>query len=60
LELGVLVQADESVMAVIKSEDSKAGHRYIVEELDSQTCMVNADRLPELEAKVKEVSLFDS
>jgi hypothetical protein len=43
-------------MAVIKSEDAKAGHKYIVEELDSQTCMVNADRLPELEAKVKEVS----
>jgi hypothetical protein len=47
-------------MAVIKKLNMDEQSKYILEELDSESCMVSPEKLPELERKVKEVGLFDS
>jgi hypothetical protein len=57
---GVLIQADESVMAVIKKLNTDEQSKYILEELDSESCMVSPEKLPELERKVKEVGFLVS
>jgi hypothetical protein len=53
--LGVLVQADESVMAIIKAID-KDRSGFILQELDMQTCLIQPDKIEELERLVKAVS----
>jgi len=49
---GVLVQADESVMAIIKTIDNER-KGFILQELDEQTCLVQPDKIDELERLVK-------
>jgi DNA-binding LytR/AlgR family response regulator len=53
----VLVQADESIIAIIKKIDKEANGLYILEELDSETCLVSHDKQDELQRRVKEVGL---
>jgi hypothetical protein len=54
---GVLVQADESVMAIIKSIDNDR-KGFILQELDEGACLVQPDKLAELERLVKAVCPF--
>jgi hypothetical protein len=51
---GVLVQADESVMAIIKAIDGERSG-FILDQLDEQTCLVQPDKVEELERLVKAV-----
>lgn len=52
---GVLVQADESIMAIIKKTNDQNNHMYILEDLGDKACLVKAEVLAELEYKVKQV-----
>ena len=53
---GVLIQADESVMAIIYALDKQEGGRLVLDALDPETCLVKQEQLESLERKVKEVS----
>lgn len=53
--LGVLVQCDESIMAIILKIDAENKHSYITERLDDETCLVQASKLNELKARLNEV-----
>lgn len=48
------MQADESVMAIIKTIDNER-KGFILQELDEQTCLVSPDKIGELERLVKAV-----
>ena len=53
--IGTLVQVDESIMAIIKNIDNDTKNQIIIQDLDSETCLINDDKLPELQRKLKEV-----
>lgn len=42
-------------MAIIKDIDNKSNNQIILQDLDSETCLINDDKLPELQQKLKEV-----
>jgi TFIIH basal transcription factor complex TTD-A subunit len=52
---GVLVQCDESIMAIILKIDAEHSHSFIMETFDDETCLVSSAKLNELKAKLKEV-----
>jgi TFIIH basal transcription factor complex TTD-A subunit len=52
---GVLIQCDESIMAVIRKIDN-AKNDFIIEELDDETCLIKENKLEELKQRLKEVS----
>jgi len=53
---GVLVQADESVMAIIKKIDAERPmDRIIIHNLGDEACVVKPDKLAELESRVKKI-----
>lgn len=54
---GVLVEADESVMAIIKTIDNER-KGFILQELDEGTCLVQPEKIEELERLVKTVRAF--
>lgn len=54
-QLGVLVQCDESIKAIIEKLDKDHGHVYILESLDDTTLLCAAGKILELKAKLKEV-----
>lgn len=53
---GVLIQCDESIMAIILKIDSESNHAFIMETLDDETCLVQAKKLIELQARLKDVT----
>ncbi|KAF2404047.1 RNA polymerase II transcription factor B subunit 5 [Trichodelitschia bisporula] len=50
---GVLVQCDESIMAIIRKID-EGRNEFIIEDLDSGTCLVKEGKLAELKRRLKE------
>ncbi len=52
---GVLVQCDESIMAIILKIDAETKPGYIMETLDDETCLVQASKLNELKTRLNEV-----
>jgi len=54
---GVLIQCDESIMAIIIDIDSKNKNIYILETLDSETCLVQGSKLHDLKVKLNEVCI---
>jgi TFIIH basal transcription factor complex TTD-A subunit len=52
---GVLVQCDESIMAIILKIDTQHQHSFIMETFDDETCLVSAARINDLKAKLHEV-----
>jgi hypothetical protein len=52
---GVLVQCDESIMAIILKIDDETKPGYIMERLDDETCLVQASKLNELKIRLNEV-----
>jgi TFIIH basal transcription factor complex TTD-A subunit len=52
---GVLVQCDESIMAIILKIDAETKPGYIMERLDDETCLVQASKLNELKTRLNEV-----
>lgn len=54
--IGILVTADESIMAIIKKINEQNGHRYILEDLGDKNCLIKDGTLEALEAQVKAVS----
>lgn len=57
LLIGILVTADESIMAIIKKINEQNGHRYILEDLGDKNCLIKEGTLEALEAQVKAVGL---
>ncbi len=57
--LGVLVECDPSIKAIIVKLDAESGHKegYIIEELDDQHVVVKENRLTELKMKLDDVSI---
>ena len=55
LQLGVLVECDPSIKAIILKIDSEH-HDYIVEDLDDQTLVVKESKLRDLKSKLELVS----
>ena len=53
---GVLVQCDESIMAIIQKIDADNKHAYIMETLDDETCLVQASKLAELKTRLNDVN----
>jgi TFIIH basal transcription factor complex TTD-A subunit len=53
---GMLVQCDESIMAIIIDIDNKNKNAFIMETLDDETCLVQANKLNELKARLNEAS----
>ena len=53
---GMLVQCDESIMAIIIDIDNKNKNAFIMEALDDETCLVQANKLNELKARLNEAS----
>jgi TFIIH basal transcription factor complex TTD-A subunit len=53
---GVLVQCDESIMAIIIDIDNRNRNAFIMETLDDETCLVQASKLNELKARLNEAS----
>jgi Transcription factor TFIIH complex subunit Tfb5 len=51
---GALLQCDPPQMAVLRSIDTKAGHIYIIEEIDDRTCLVSENKVDEVKRLVKE------
>jgi len=41
-------------MAIIKNIDNDTKNQIIIQDLDSETCLINDDKLPELQRKLKE------
>jgi len=54
---GVLVQCDESIMAILIDIDNKNGNNFILETLDSETCLVQASKLNDLKIRLTDVSV---
>lgn len=54
-EIGVLVECDPSIKAIILKIDSKF-HDIVIEDLDDSTLMVKESKLAELKAKLESVS----
>jgi TFIIH basal transcription factor complex TTD-A subunit len=54
---GVLIQCDESIMAIILKIDSEHNHAFVMETLDDETCMIQSSKLNELKARLKDVSI---
>ncbi|KAE9961477.1 hypothetical protein BLS_002003 [Venturia inaequalis] len=52
---GILVTADESIMAIIKKINEQNGHRYILEDLGDKNCLIKDGTLEALEAQVKAI-----
>jgi transcription factor TFIIH complex subunit Tfb5 len=52
---GVLVHCDESIMAIILDIDNKNGNVFVMETLDDENCLVQASKLNELKARLREV-----
>lgn len=42
-------------MAIIKDIDNKSNNQIIIQDLDGETCLINDEKLPELQQKLKEV-----
>jgi TFIIH basal transcription factor complex TTD-A subunit len=55
---GVLVQCDESIMAIIIDIDNKNNNIFILEILDSETCLVQASKLNDLKIRLTDVSIY--
>ena len=51
----VLIQCDESIMAIIRDID-KDRNDFIIEDLDDETCLIKENKLPELKQRLKEVT----
>lgn len=49
------MQVDESIMAIIKTIDNEMKNQIIIQDLDSETCLINEDKLHELQLRLKEV-----
>ncbi|EOD49612.1 putative RNA polymerase II transcription factor b subunit 5 [Neofusicoccum parvum] len=54
---GILVQCDESIKTIIVKIDSEHND-FIIEDLDDETLVVKAEKLPELKRRLNEVSDF--
>ncbi|QDS67882.1 hypothetical protein FKW77_008044 [Venturia effusa] len=52
---GILVTADESIMAIIKKVNEQNGRRFILEDLGDKNCLVKDGTLEALEAEVKRI-----
>ncbi|KAL1634116.1 TFIIH complex subunit tfb5 [Neofusicoccum ribis] len=52
---GILVQCDESIKTIIVKIDSEHND-FIIEDLDDETLVVKAEKLPELKRRLNEVS----
>ncbi|TID16470.1 RNA polymerase II transcription factor B subunit 5 [Venturia nashicola] len=52
---GILVTADESIMAIIKKINEQNGHRYILEDLGDKNCLIKDGTLHALESEVKRI-----
>ena len=55
---GVLIQCDESIMAIIIDIDNKNKNAFIMDTLDDETCLVQASKLNDLKARLNEASFF--
>jgi TFIIH basal transcription factor complex TTD-A subunit len=53
--IGVLVQCDESIKAIIEKLDKENNNAYILESLDDQTMLVASGKINELKAQLKAV-----
>jgi TFIIH basal transcription factor complex TTD-A subunit len=53
---GVLIQCDESIMAIILKIDAENNHTFVMETLDDETCMISSSKLNELKGRLKDVS----
>lgn len=51
---GILVQCDESIKTIIVKIDSEHND-FIIEDLDDETLVVKAEKLPELKRRLNEV-----
>jgi TFIIH basal transcription factor complex TTD-A subunit len=54
---GVLVQCDESILAIIYKIDQENQHAFVMETLDDTTILVAAGKVNELKARLKDVRL---
>lgn len=54
--IGVLVQCDASIKAIICNIDDQAKHDFIIEDLDDETVFVKTDKLDELKRRLQDVS----
>lgn len=52
---GILVTADESIMAIIKNINIRQGHTIILEDLGDKNCLIKDGTLDFLEKEVKKV-----
>ncbi|KAB2569357.1 RNA polymerase II transcription factor B subunit 5 [Lasiodiplodia hormozganensis] len=51
---GILVQCDESIKTIIVKIDSELND-FIIEDLDDETLVIKAEKLPELKRRLNEV-----
>lgn len=54
---GILVQCDESIKTIIVKIDSEYND-FIIEDLDDETLVIKAEKLPELKRRLNEVRSF--
>jgi TFIIH basal transcription factor complex TTD-A subunit len=57
---GVLVQCDESIMAILLKIDAEHRHAFITETFDDETCLVNSSKINELKALLRQVCSWKS
>lgn len=54
---GILVQCDESIKTIIVKIDSELND-FIIEDLDDETLVIKAEKLPELKRRLNEVRIL--
>lgn len=54
--VGVLVQCDPSIKAIVLKINDEGNGQFILEDIDDETVLVNTKKLEELKARLKDVS----
>lgn len=53
--VGVLVQCDPSIKAIVLKINDESNGQFILEDIDDETVLINTKKLEELKARLKDV-----